>query len=275
MKWTTSLFAVGLAVCLASIVCAQPGGGRRGGGGGFGGFGGGFGGGGMGLLMDDKVRDELGVTDDQVQRLQEGQRRAGEEMRSVFEGIQDLSEDERREKFQEAGRKMQEAQRKVEEEVLSAAQRERLKQLSLQSRINRGGNVADALASDEIAKDLGLTDADKESLRKAGEDAQEELRDKIQKAQEEAREKVIASLSASQQAKLKQMMGEKFEFSNNFGGFAGFGGAGGPGGAGGRGGPGGRGGFGGGGFRGGPGGRGGEGGGRPTRPPVERLPDGD
>lgn len=266
MKWTTmNVMATGLALCLASVLMAQqPGGRGRGGPGGFGGGGfGAFGGGGNAfLLMDENVRKELKVTDDQIQRLQEGQQKLGEEMRSLFQGGQDLSDDERRTRFQEMGRKMQDAQKKLEEQVLSATQRERLKQLGVQSRVNRGG-VGEALASDELAKDLGLSEADKENIRKAAEQAQQEMRDKIQKLQDEAREKVIASLTPAQQAKLKQLMGEKFEFANNFGGFGGFGG----------GGAGGRGGFGGGG-RGGPGGPAGRGG-PPARPPVERLPDGD
>ena len=287
MKWmTTSVLAVGLAMCLAGSVMAQPrgGGGGRGGQGGFGGGGfGGFGGGGGGTLMllfDENVRKDLGVTDDQWQRLQDGQRKMQERMGTAFQGLRDLSEEQRTARFEEIRKQSQDAQKELEN-ILTAAQRDRLKQIGVQSRLNRG-NAADALSSDELSQDLGLTDADKDRIRKANEEAQEELREKMRKLQDEAREKVVAALTPAQQAKLKQLTGPKVEFSNNFGGFAGFGGGGGRGGFGG-------GGFGGGGFGGGgaggtggrpggPGGRGpggGEGGRGPARPPVERLPDGD
>ena len=277
MRWTTCLLAICLAVCLAGSAMAQPrGGGGRGGQGGFGGGGfGGFGGGGGGTLMllfDENVRKDLGVTDDQWQRLQDGQRQMQEQMAGAFQGLRDLSDDERQARFEEIRKKSQDAQKNLEN-ILTQVQRDRLKQIGVQSRLNRG-NAADALASDEMAQDLGLTDADKDRIRKASDEAQEELREKMRKLQDEAREKVIAALTPAQKAKLQQLTGPKIEFSNNFGGFAGFGGGGG------------RGGFGGGGFGGaggpggGPGGRapggpGGRGGGGPARPPVERLPDGD
>ena len=279
MKWSRiSMLTMCLALSVALVAVAQQPGGRRGGRGGFGGgFGGGgfggFGGGGLTLLGDDKVRDEIGLSDDKYQQIQDDLRASFQEMGNLFQGgFQDLSDDERQSRFEESRKKMADAQKKIEEKHLTAAQRKRLKELSVQSRLNRGG-TGEGIASDEIASELGLTDADKEKVRQAADDAQEDLRAKIQKLQDDARAEVIKkSLSPAQQAKLEQMMGKKFEFSNNVGGFAGFGGGGGGAGGrpgfGGRGGPGGPGGFGGG--RGGPGA-----GGRPARPPVERLPDGD
>jgi hypothetical protein len=218
------------------------------------------------LLGDEKVRTEIGLSDDKYQQLQEEQRASFQQMGNLFQGLEDLSDDERQARIEESRKKMADAQKKIEEEHLTAAQQKRLKELSVQSRINRGG-TGEGIASDEIASELGLSEADKEKVRQAAEDAQEELRAKIQKLQDEARAEVVKkALSPAQQSKLEQMMGKKFEFSNNFGGFAGFGGAGGAGG---------RPGFGGGrgGFGGGPGGAPGRG--APTRPPVERLPDGD
>ena len=284
MKWsTTSVLAIGLAICLASSAFAQPRGGGRGGpggfgGGGFGGFGGGGGGGSLMLLFDENVRKDLGVTDDQWQRLQDGQRAMQERMAGAFQGLRDLSEEQRQARFEEIRKNSQDEQKKLEN-ILTQVQRDRLKQIGIQSRLNRG-NAADALAGDELAQDLGLTDADKDRIRKASDEAQDELRAEMRKLQDKAREKVIAALTPAQQAKLKQLTGAKIEFSSNGGGFGGFGGGrggfgggfggGGFGGQGGAGGPGGRG-------PGGAGGRGpgGEGGRGPARPPVERLPDGD
>jgi Spy/CpxP family protein refolding chaperone len=284
MKWSTmSVLAIGLAVCLASTALAQPRGpggrGGQGGGfgrGGFGGFGGG-GGGSLMLLYDENVRKDLGVTDDQWQRVQEEQRKTQEQLGGAFQNLRDLSDEQRQARMDEI-RKNAEEQRKKTENILTQAQRDRLKQIAVQSRLNRG-NAAEVLVEDEeLSKDLSLTDADKDRIRKASEEAQEELRAEIRKLQEKAREKVIDALTPTQQATLKKLTGPKIEFANTFGGGFGGGGFGTGGFGGGRGG----GGFGGGGPGGrGPGGGGAGGGGAPggnrpaTRPPVERLPDGD
>ena len=99
-SWFRLSLAVGLMVCSVSVAFAQPGGGGRGGfGGGFGG--GGFGGGGLMLLGDENVKKDLGITDDQVAKLQEVQQKAGEQIRGLFQGIQDLSQEERQAKFAE------------------------------------------------------------------------------------------------------------------------------------------------------------------------------
>jgi hypothetical protein len=215
------------------------------------------------LLFDENVRKDLEMKEDQWQRLQDGQRKMQEEMAGAFQGLRDLSEEQRQARFEEIRKKSQDEQKKLEN-TLTQAQRDRLKQIGVQSRLNRG-NAGEALVSDEMAQDLGLTDADKDRIRKASEEAQEELRAEMRKLQDKAREKVILALTPAQRTTLTKLTGPKIEFSST-GGFGGFGG--------------GRGGFGGGGFgggRGGPGGPGGPGdGARPAaRPPVERLPDGD
>ncbi|MEX2026420.1 MAG: hypothetical protein WEH44_03950, partial [Pirellulaceae bacterium] len=166
MKRTTlSVAAVGLVLCLSCAVLAQqPGGRGRGGFGGFGGGGfggGGGGGGGLMLLGDENVRKEIGLSDDKYQQLQEEQRSSFQGMGDLFRGLQDLSDDQRQARIEEGRKKMADAQKKIEEKFLTASQRDRLKQLSVQSRLSRGG-VGEAIASDEIAGELGLSEADKE-----------------------------------------------------------------------------------------------------------------
>jgi len=148
----------------------QPGG-RGGRGGGFGGFGGGgFGGGGFGgggglmLLADENVRKDLGITDDQVKKMEAFQAKVREEMGQVFQGLRDLSDEERTAKFAEIQKKMTDMSTAAEKEILLPKQVDRLKQISYQSRLNRGGTV-DALASDDIAKELGITEAQKDERK--------------------------------------------------------------------------------------------------------------
>jgi len=231
-RWITFL-AVAIAMGVtAGELYAQPGRGGFGGGpGGFGGGPGGFGGP-VGVLRDEQAREELGITEDQMEKLQDIQRKAGERMREMFSGMRDLPEDERRERFAEMREKMTEQQAELQkevDEVLLPQQRDRLRQISLQQRMRFGAQ--NALASPDVAKELGITDEQREKLQKAAEEAQEELRKKTEELQEQAKQKVLSVLTPAQQDKLKQLIGEPA----NLGGGQRFGGRrGGEGGQGGR-----------------------------------------
>lgn len=195
-----------------------------------GGFGGGFGGGGLlGSINDPNVRKELELLDDQVEKLNDLQRKIGEARREAFQGfnfreLQNLPEEERRAKFEELRAKSDEKRKELEkdaENILLPSQVERLKQINIQNQM-RTRSAADVLASNELKAELGLTDAQIEELKKAQEEAQTELRTKMAKIQEEAREKVLRVLTPEQQAKIKKLMGNKIEFSPpQFGGFGG------------------------------------------------------
>jgi Spy/CpxP family protein refolding chaperone len=211
MKRWISFLAVALAMCVvASDVYAQPGRGQRGGGGpgGQGGFGG-PGGGALGVLRDEQAREELGITEDQMEKIQALQEKAGAQMREAFSGMRDLSEDERRERFaemRETMTKQQDALQKQVDEVLLPQQRDRLKQIALQQRMRFGAQ--NALGSPEVAKELGITDEQREKLQKVAQEAEEDLRKKTEELREEAKQKVLAVLTPTQQDKLKKLIGE-------------------------------------------------------------------
>jgi hypothetical protein len=248
-----------IAVCADSAL-AQPGG--RGGRGGRGGFGGGFGGPGGGgggvaqLLQDESVRKELDLVDEQVSKLTDIAAKLREDVQASFQGIdfgsfRDLSDEERNAKMGEIREKAEkitaEGQKEIDA-VLLPHQRERLKQLQVQSQMRFGADRA--LASGTLAEQLGITEEQKEKLAAKQQEIQAGLQEKIAKLQEEARDELFSVLNPDQQAKLKAMIGKPFTFTGGPGG--GFGGAGG---------------------RGGTGGRGGDGGGRGTR--LQRPADGD
>lgn len=228
-SWIRMTMVIGLVLCTASIVMAQPQPGGRGRGGQPGGRGGFTGGGrgGLALLSDENVKKDLGITDDQIKKLEEYQAKTREEMRNAFQGLRDLSAEERTAKFQELQKKATEASAAAEKEILLPKQIERLKQISVQSRLNRG-STSDALASEELAKELGITEAQKEALKKAQEEADAEMQAGMAKLREASRQKILSVLTADQQAKLKSLTGETIQFSRG-------GGRGGPGATGGRG----------------------------------------
>ncbi len=246
---TTVVLASALLVSLASQAQAQ---GQRGFGGGRGGFGGFGGGGAAGLISMEAVQKEIGVTTEQVEKIQTAMRELGGG-RGPGGGdrpnFQEMSEEERTKFFEEMRKQGEERAKKAEEILkanLDAKQLSRLEEL----RIQREG--AGALARTEVAAKLKLTDEQKEKIKTAlasgqmdfrsiGRDASQEDRQKamqeFQAKREKANADALAVLTADQTAALETMKGAKFEFPA----FGGFGGRGGP---------------------------GGQGGGRPGRPPA-------
>lgn len=245
MKLRMGALAVLVAMAVGQFASAQPGG-RGGQGGGFGG--GGFGGGGAaGLLRDDKVKAELNLVPDQEKKIEALAESLREKAQETFRNLRDLSEDERRAKFEE----FRTSSQKEYDAILLPQQRERLKQLMLQqtAQFSRSpGGINDTLATE-----LGITDAQKEALAKKAEEVRAELAKKTAKLQEEAKTEILSVLTAEQRSKLEKLLGAKFEFTPpQFGQGAGGGAGGQPG-------------------RGGAGGQGGRGG----RAPLQRPADGD
>jgi Spy/CpxP family protein refolding chaperone len=215
----TAMVVVGVAA-IAAAANAQPGGqpgGPPGGGrGGFGfGFGGpgGFGGFGGGSLADvlrrEDVRKELELLEDQVEKLQKLAEARGGQMRDVLAGLQDLSEEERREKIRERMEKAQAETEKQIGEVLLPHQMKRLKQLAVQMRLRFG---ARAMLEGSVAEQLGLTEDQKEKLRAKSEQLEEALRKKMAELRQQAQDELVKTLTPDQQAKFKEMVGDGFAF---------------------------------------------------------------
>ncbi len=220
-QWFVAIALMGLVVTSASAQ-APPGGGDRGrdrgrfGGGGFGGPGG-FdfgGGGGMGLLLQDDVRKELEIVDEQVTKLKDIGDKTRDEVRALFSGLRDLPENEREAKMQENREKItkitEEAQKKVDE-VLLPHQRERLKQIQVQTQLRFRG-TADALSSKELTDALGLTEDQKKALADKAKEVQKDVDAKVEKVRQEGREQILSVLTTEQQEKFKKLMGEPFKF---------------------------------------------------------------
>jgi Spy/CpxP family protein refolding chaperone len=208
--------ACGLALLgifmLSSSVMAQPPGGRGFRGPGGPGF---FGGGTLGLMQIQEVQREIELSEDQqaeLRSLGETVRdEIGQEMQGMFQGMRDLSDEERQARFAEIGARMQEINRGVEkrmQKVLLPHQYDRVKQIELQSRLQLGG--AAALTEGELAETLGLTEDQREQIREKSEEVQRDLNDKINQLRVEARNQLLEVLTPEQRAKLESMMGSEF-----------------------------------------------------------------
>lgn len=193
-RWMVCL-AGAVALCmLPSLASAQPG---RGGGGG--GFGGGFGGGGdIMLLNDENVQKDLEILDDQKEKLASLRDKIGEEMRSLFQGGGDA-----RDKIRE---KMEDFQKEMND-ILLPHQRDRLKQIGVQSRLRFGST------STAIGDALELSDDDKKKLADKDKELTVEMNKEIAKIREKYRDKLLDVLGPEQKAKWKQLVGNPIEFA--------------------------------------------------------------
>jgi Spy/CpxP family protein refolding chaperone len=240
MRMSLLAIVVVAFVSICSVASAQPGRGGRGGGGFFGGGNSN----GLDLLGDENVRRELDLVDDQVTKLRDIQTRIGEDVRAVFQdsgidfrSLGDLTPEEREAKFapiREKAQKVAEDAQKDIDQVLLPQQRQRLKEIVVQSQIRRQG-TSGALTSGTLATELNITEDQKEKLRAKQEEVEQELQKEMEQLRLEAREKILSVLTAEQRAKLNSLMGQPIQFQQ-FGGFGGFGGGRGPGGPGGPGG---------------------------------------
>jgi type II secretory pathway component GspD/PulD (secretin) len=198
------------------------------GGGPPGGFGGGFGGGrggrgGFGevwvfdLLARDTVRAELNLTDSQKSKLEAAAKPFEEErrnLRGMFQGMR--SPDEFQTRMEEMRKKQEELRKKADEqinEVLTSTQFTRYRQIFLQSL------GTSALARDEVADDLKLSDEQKAQLKKVQDDfraKQQQLGflgspEERQKLGEERDAALKAVLTADQQKDWDAKLGPKFD----------------------------------------------------------------
>lgn len=187
------------------------------------------------LLQMEQVQKEIELLDDQKAKLRELAEKTQGQMREQFAGLRDLPEDQRRAKMEELRKQMetraQELQKEVEG-ILLPHQIKRLKEIRIQMMGLR------ALEDTEVAKALGITDAQKEKLAAVREEAMQamrgsmedfrglrdlpedqrrekmnQMREKMQKARQEVEAKVLGVLSDEQKKTFEEIKGKAFEIN--------------------------------------------------------------
>ena len=217
MRVSKMILVVAVAALLAMPAAAQPPFGR----------GGMRGGAGM-LLGNPGVQKELKLNEEQTKKIQELVTKNGEKMREAFQAGD-------QEKTQEVMKEIAAETDKFIKATLNADQQKRLKQIQRQQ-MGPG-----AFADEETAKELKLTDEQKEDIKKINEDLGNQMREafqgvdfqdqearqaaqkKIQGIRKEAMEKITKMLTPDQKKAWKDMTGEPFEvqFGPGRGGFGG------------------------------------------------------
>jgi hypothetical protein len=184
----------------------------------------GFGRGGMmgslyGLLGNESVQKELKLDDKQVEKAKEVSEKIRGEAQEKFQGFQDLSQEERREKMQTVNKELTEATLKAVADFMKPEQITRLKQISYQAR------GVQAFADPEVVAKLNLTDSQKTEIRTISEEQMEQMRTIRQDNQgdfeairkksgeltKETLTKITAKLNDEQQKAWKELIGAPFE----------------------------------------------------------------
>jgi len=183
------------------------------------------------LLQIEAVQKELKLTDEQRDMIRDLADEMSTKFREQFSGfdfrkLRDLSEEERRKKFEEMRQKAELISKEVEETlelVLEPDQMKRLKQLQLQ----REGVFA--IGRPDIAKQLGLSEeqvgkvreliaslrpdrAKMRELFQQGRDAVRKYFAEREQRRKEVEKKILEVLTPEQRKKWEQMIGKPFEF---------------------------------------------------------------
>jgi Spy/CpxP family protein refolding chaperone len=203
------------ALLVATVVAQQPRQGGRGRGG--------QGRGGFNLLANADVQKELKITDEQKQKIEDLTKKLQDKFGPEFRKLQDLSQDEQREKRGELMRKQQEETNKGAAEILNADQVKRYKQIQFQSRMRFMG--PGVLNDAEVQKHLNLNDDQKDKIKTISEDYTKDVREifqggggnfqenaqKMNDLRKEAMKKVESVLNDEQKKTLKDLSGAPFE----------------------------------------------------------------
>jgi Spy/CpxP family protein refolding chaperone len=161
------------------------------------------------LLRQKSVRDELKLTDDEARKIHEHNDRQYQRAQEIHK----LAPEERNKRYEELERDNE----RFLEQILEPSERKRLDEISLQ--------VAGLLlaTSPKVAARLGLTDQQKQQLKKHQDEARKEMVDvfhskskehrwaKLKELRQTSRKRLLDVLTDQQEATWKQMTGAPFD----------------------------------------------------------------
>ncbi len=175
------------------------------------------------LVSRDKVQEELKLTEEQKEKLEQHLRELLPDAMQFFQKIQDLKPEERKKELKAYRPKAQEKLAAVLKETLNEGQRKRLHQLELQREGLRDG---------KIWKDLQVTDEQRKQFMAMMQQAQRQIEPLLQEVRdggspEEIQPKVIeirdgleaklaAGLTDAQKKQWKEMLGKPMDLADLF-----------------------------------------------------------
>lgn len=174
------------------------------------------------MLYYPQIQKEIEIIDDQKAELQKIQSYMSTRMSEAYKTLSvppDGDPQERQKKYMEVYQTIAKETDEKVNRVLLPHQKKRLSQIMLQMKLQQSGygyGFAGALGEEEVSKELGITDAQKEELRKKEEEVRAGVQKKYQefykKLSEEAKEELMSVLTPAQRKKLETLTGSKFEW---------------------------------------------------------------
>ena len=174
------------------------------------------------MLYNPQIQKEIEIVDDQKAELQKIQTEMSAKMSEAYQKMaipQDADPEEQQKKYMEIYQSIGKETDERAQKILLPHQRKRLSQILLQMKLQQSGygyGFAGAIGGDDVAKELGITDAQKEELRKKEEEVRAGMQKKYQefykKLQEESTKELMSVLTPAQRKKLEELTGEKFEW---------------------------------------------------------------
>lgn len=168
-----------------------------------------------------QMQKELDIVPEQKTELEKIQKEAMAKTQELYKLLSErdpkIDQAERYAKYNEQAKVLGEETEEKVGKILLPHQKKRLSQIVLQMKLAQTGyGSAAALGGEEIAKELGITDAQKEELQKMEAEVRQETQKKYQefykKLNDEAREKLMSVLTPAQRKKLEELTGQKFEW---------------------------------------------------------------
>lgn len=167
------------------------------------------------LVRMEAVRTEIGLTQEQAEKVREvAASVGGGRGQGARQNLQDMTDAERRQWREDMEARTAEMEKKLGE-VLSADQMKRLRQIQVQAMGTR------ALMSPNVVKELSITEEQQEKMRTASREAmqgtrgggagQRPDREAMAAAMEKANAAMLDVLTADQKAKFEELKGKPFD----------------------------------------------------------------
>jgi hypothetical protein len=146
------------------------------------------------VLGMEGVQTEIGLTDQQKQRLKAISDQYQAAMRKNWEGLQGLSQEEQQKKMEGQARLQVQAARKQVEAALTPEQLKTVQKMMFQLQ------AAGMLATPQVQEKLGLSEVQQQQLGRV----YQQMQDKMQRLQREMAAQVVDVLTPEQQAALRK-----------------------------------------------------------------------
>lgn len=177
-----------------------------------------FGGGGgvynnsLNWLEDESLLTELDIIDEQRERLQQLRDEVQKRRQDFGKTVRELPAEKRVDFIREFSNLLSANTDEKVNEILLPHQRKRFDQLRLQTQMRNSG--AGALENEKLIEQLGITDEQREELKKKRAEVEEKLRKKLDQLRKEAQDEIFSVLTPAQRDTLKELVGREFEFKS-------------------------------------------------------------